>query len=100
VFTGLADERGQLVGCVDGADLVSRRDARQPQDGVGRRGDRGEQGPGGAGEGPQRRDEPQRGPFRACQGQVLRHHLAEDDVAGDDQREGEGEGDRLGQALR
>ena len=26
VFAGLVDERGQLVGCVDGADLVGRRD--------------------------------------------------------------------------
>ena len=25
VFAGLADERGQLVGCVDGADVVGRR---------------------------------------------------------------------------
>ena len=96
---GFADHLGQLHRGDGGVEFVLRVDVRRSQGGVGAQVVERDDRPGGSHEQQVDRHEQHRGAFRAGDGDVLRHHLAEQDVQHHHDRQADGERDGMQQRI-
>ena len=98
--TGLLDQSGNLVVAEGRGDLVLGLDPQQPDHQVGDRVEDYDERLEDRDDRQHERTEDQRGAIGADEGEVLRHHLAEDHMGEDDDRHRDHEGHGVDQALR